>query len=110
MNFTYTVIDNQFMVQVQACTVLLRNEPPNDQTKKMACVPSEDSDQPGHPSILTRVFAVRKKKDWVLSYTLSADLSLRWAHSHFVGFVINYPDHEAAQIIITTDKVLHFYA
>ena len=45
------------------------------------------------------VFAVRMKKAWVLSYLLSAqrrlwsdwadaqaDLSLRWAHSHFVGF------------------------
>ena len=59
--------------------------------------PSEDSDQPGHPPILIRVFAVRMKKPWVLSYPLSAqrrlwsdwadaqvDLSLRWAHSHFV--------------------------
>ena len=47
------------------------------------------------------VFAVRKKKAWVLSYPLSAqwklwsdwadaqaDLSLRWEHSHFVGFVM----------------------
>ena len=61
--------------------------------------PSEDSNQPGHPPSLTRVFAVRMKKAWVLSYPLSAkrrlwsdladaqaDLSLRWAHSHFVSF------------------------
>ena len=34
-------------------------EPPHDKTNKMACVPSEDSDQPGHPSSLIRVFAVR---------------------------------------------------
>ena len=47
------------------------------------------------------VFAVRMKKAWVLSYPLSAqrrlwldweeaqaDLSLRWAHSYFVGFVV----------------------
>ena len=47
------------------------------------------------------VFAVCMKKAWVLSYPLSAqqrlwsdwvdaqaDLSLRWAHSHFVGFVM----------------------
>ena len=67
----------------------------------MACVPSEDSDQPGHPPRLIRVFDVRMKKAWVLSYPLSArrrlcsdwadaqaDLSLRWAHSHFVGFVM----------------------
>ena len=47
------------------------------------------------------VFAVCMKKAWVLSYPLSAqrrlwseladakaDLSLRWAHSHFVDFVM----------------------
>ena len=47
------------------------------------------------------VFAVRMKKAWVLSYPLraqrrlwsdqadaQADLSLCWAHSHFVGFVM----------------------
>ena len=52
------------------------------------------------PSLI-RVFAVRMKKAWVLSYPLSAqwrlwsdwadaqaNLSLRWAHSHFVGFVM----------------------
>ena len=68
---------------------------------------SEDSDQTGRlprlaqmPSLI-RVFAVRMKKAWVLSYQLSAqrrlwsdladaqaDLSLRWTHSHFVGFVM----------------------
>ena len=66
----------------------------------MTCAPSEDSDQPGHLPSLIRVFAVHMKKPWVLSYPLSAqqrlwsdwadaqaDLSLRWAHSHFVGFV-----------------------
>ena len=66
----------------------------------MASAPSEDSYQPGHAPSLIRVFDVRKKKAWVLSYPLSAqrrlwsdwadaqsDLSLRWAHSHFVGFV-----------------------
>ena len=69
----------------------------------MACEPSKVSDQPGHPPNLIRVFAVRMKKAWVLSYPLSAqrslwsdradaqaDLSLRWAHSHFVGFVMSW--------------------
>ena len=67
----------------------------------MACAPSEDSDHPGHTCSLISVFALRMKKAWVLSYPLSAqrrlwsewanaqaDLNLRWAHSHFVGFVI----------------------
>ena len=33
-------------------------EPPHDKTNKMACAPSEDSDQPGHLHSLIRVFAV----------------------------------------------------
>ena len=77
-----------------------RYEPPHDKTNKMACASSEDSDQPGNPPSLIGVFAVRMNKAWVLSYPLiaqrrlwsdwadaQADLSLRWAHSHFVGFV-----------------------
>ena len=31
---------------------------PRDKTNKVACAPSEDSDQPGHPLSLIRVFAV----------------------------------------------------
>ena len=33
-------------------------EPPHDKTNKMTFVPSEDSNQPGHPPSLIRVFAV----------------------------------------------------
>ena len=71
------------------------------QNQQYGCAPSEDSDQPGQPPSLTRVFAVRMRTAWVLSYPLSAqrrlwwdwanaqtDLSLRWAHSHIVGFVM----------------------
>ena len=36
-----------------------RNEPPHNKTNKMACAPSEDSDQPGNPPSLIRVFTVR---------------------------------------------------
>ena len=32
-------------------------EPPHDKPNKMTFVPSEDSDQPGHPPSLIRVFA-----------------------------------------------------
>ena len=78
-----------------------KNEPANDKTYKMACAPSEDSDQPGHPPSLIWVFAVLMKKAWVwvLSYLLGtqrrlwsdwaeaqADLSLRWAHMPFCRF------------------------
>ena len=38
--------------------------------------PIEDSDQPGHPPSLIRVFTVRMKKAWVLSYPLSAQRRL----------------------------------
>ena len=41
------------------CTIQALTEPPHDKTKKMACAPGEDSDQPGHPSSLIRVFAMR---------------------------------------------------
>ena len=34
-------------------------EPKHDKTNKMSCGPSKDSDQPGHPPSLIRVFAVR---------------------------------------------------
>ena len=74
-------------------------EPPHDKTSKMACVPSEDSDQPGHWPRLIRIFAVRMKKHWALNYLLraqwilwsdwadaQADLSLRWAHMSFSWF------------------------
>ena len=103
-------------VLVQVCTPkhceylcdFWNRTPKNDQVKWAAswqnqqseCVPSQDSDQPGHPPSLIRVFAVRMKKAWILSYLLSAqrrlwsdwadaqaDLSLRWAHSHIVDFV-----------------------
>ena len=43
----------------------------NYKTNKMACAPSEDSDQPGHLPSLIRVFAVHMKKAWVLRYPLS---------------------------------------
>ena len=35
-------------------------EPAHDKTNKMICVPSKDSDQPGHPLRLMRVFTGRK--------------------------------------------------
>ena len=37
-------------------------DPPHGKTNKVASAPSEDSDQPGHPPNLIRVFAVRLKK------------------------------------------------
>ena len=59
-------------------------EPPHDKTNNVACVPNEDSDQPGHlPPRLNWVFAVRMKKAWVLSYPMSAQRRLwsDWANA-----------------------------
>ena len=53
-------------------------EPAHDKTRKMACAPSEDSDQTGHPPSLIRVFAVRMRTVWVLRYPLSAQQRLIW--------------------------------
>ena len=76
------------------------------QNQQNDCVPGEDPDQPGHLPSLIRVFAVRMKKAWVLSYPLStqrrlwsdwanaqADLSLCRVHMPFCWFC-----YEAAQI------------
>ena len=73
----------------------------HDKTNKMSVRPAK-TDQPGHPPSLIRVFAVRSAgsygskvsscgqrrlcPDWA---DANADLSLRWAHSHFVGFVMS---------------------
>ena len=48
----------------------------HDKTNKMICAPSEDSDQPGHPPNLIRVFAARMNKAWALRYP-------HWAHSEY---------------------------
>ena len=81
------------------CLTFVLSSHYNLSQRKMACAPSEDSDQPGYPPSLIRVFAVRMQKAWVLSYPLSAqrrlwsdwadaqaDLSLRWAHMQFCRF------------------------
>ena len=72
------------------------------QNQQNEFAPSEDSVQPGHLPSLIRVFTVRMKKAWVLSYQLSAqrrlwsdwadaqaDMSLRLAHNHFFVFFIS---------------------
>ena len=73
------------------------------QNQQNDCASSKDSDQPRYPPSLIRVFAVRMRKSWVLSYPRNAlrrlwsdcahaqaDLSLRRAHTHFVGFVMSW--------------------
>ena len=75
-------------------------EPPHDKTKQLAVRPAKTQISLGIRPVWL-VFTVPTKKAWVLNYPLSAqqrfwsdwtdaqaDLSLRWAHSHFVGFVM----------------------
>ena len=70
------------------------------QNQQNDCVPWEDSDQPGHPPSLIRVFAVHSMGSWGPKLSScgqrrlwsdwaspQSDLSLRWVHSHFVGFL-----------------------
>ena len=88
------------------------------QNQQNDCAPSEDSDQPGHSPSLIKVFAVRMKKAWVFSYPLStqrrlwsdwadaqADLSLRWVHTHFVGFVMSWLILELLSNTVPYNKV-----
>ena len=43
------------------------NEPHREITNEMICAHSKDSDQPGHPPSLIRVFTVRLKIDRILA-------------------------------------------
>ena len=79
-----------FVQKLRNITVhLKKNEPSHDKTNKMVCVPSQDSDQLVHLPSLIRVFAVRLKKPWVLSYRLIAQWRL-WSvfpgHTSFCWF------------------------
>ena len=47
---------NVMIVQTRPCKII---ELSHDKTNKVACAPSVDSDQPGPPPSLIRVFAVR---------------------------------------------------
>ena len=56
----------------------ITNEPRHDKTDKMSVrPPSEDSDQPGHPPSLIRVFGVRMKNAW--------SLATHWVHCEDSG-------------------------
>ena len=76
-------------------------EPPHVKTNKIECAPSEDSDQPGHLPSLTRVFAVRMKKAWVLSYPMSAQ---RRPESSLGAHVSMLVCHEADYVVTISGK------
>ena len=75
-------------------------EPPHDKTNKMTVRPAKTQISLGIRPVWSES-SLRMKKAWALSYPLNAHqrlwsdcaeaqakLSLRWAHSHFVGFVM----------------------
>ena len=68
MSLTYAHVLN-FYPDFKICWKTF--QPPDDKTNRMACAPSEDSDEPGHGH-----------------GDAKADQSLRWVHRHFVGFVM----------------------
>ena len=63
---TFSVILSQSVGSDSQCLSPLKPssqfELPHDKTNKIACAPSNDSDQPGRPPSLIRVFAVGMKK------------------------------------------------
>ena len=77
-------------------------EPERDKTNKMTCAPSEDSDQPGHPPSLSRVFDVCSMGSYgpkvsSCGHSKDSDQTGRmprmiWDFAgptdHFVGFVV----------------------
>ena len=89
------------------------NEPPHDKTNKMACAPSEDSDQPGHPPSLISLRCPheesfgpllpieRTAKTLISLGGCQADLILRWAQSFFLFC------HEVAHMLRTLGKTVH---
>ena len=94
-------------------------EPSHDKTKKMACAPSEDSDQPGHPPSLIRVFACAQ---WVAkdhSFLHADSDQARWMPRlihvwvfagftcQFVGFVMrcSFAQFSTKACIVSTHNV-----
>ena len=85
-----------------ACELTPRNGPRHDKTNKVTVRPAKSQISLGICPVWSKS-AVRMKKPWVLSYPLraqrrlwsdwadaQADLSLRWAHTYFVGFVMSW--------------------
>ena len=73
------------------------------QNQQNECAPSKDSDKLGHRPSLIWVFTVRSMGSWGPKVSscgqrrlwsdwadAQADLSLRWAYTHFVGFVMSW--------------------
>ena len=86
---------------------------------KWHVLPAKTQISLGIRPVWSRVFAVHMKKAWVFSYSLSAqwslwsdcvdaqaDLSLCWAHRHFVGFVKRWLISGSCQLFISAKIIL----
>ena len=63
----FNYLDTIFILHAEK----LKFEPRHGKTNKVTVRPAK-TDQPGHLPSLIRIFAVRMKEAWVLSYPLSA--------------------------------------
>ena len=61
-NTLYSLLSRALPISFDAKTTKIKIEPVHDKTYKMACAPSEDSDQPGHLPSLIRVFTVHHEE------------------------------------------------
>ena len=85
-NISASIVSLQWLIVSKTFLNTFNTFEPHDKNNKVVCAPSEDSDQPGHPPCLIRVFAVRTKKAWFLNYPLSGQRRLwsDWADAHIV--------------------------
>ena len=95
--------------------IIIIIESPHDKTNKIACAPSEDTYQPGHPLSLIKVFSVRSVGSWGPNVSLcwqrrlwsdwaDAQADLREAHMSFCWFC-----HAVAQFIIRSFSIARFW-
>ena len=71
------------------------------QNQQSDCASSEDSDQPGHPPTLIRVFAVRMKKPWALTYPLSAQRRLRSDVKTLISLIWVFPGRTLILLVLS---------
>ena len=84
------------------------------QNQQCGCAPSEDSDQPGHPPSLIRVFAVRSMDSRVQAFFMRTAKTLIklggrpcWSESSLGAHSLCWFCHEAAHIYMRTMHIFN---
>ena len=83
------------------------------QNQQSDCAPSKDSDQPGHPRSLIRVFTVCMKKAWVLSTAktlIRLDGCPGWSESSLGAHLFCWFCHVVAQIPVRLREAVSAYS